>query len=154
MTIAEITGLEVFPAGVFREWEYDPGRFGLSYTSDQLCQPDQIGYKVKDLCDKLCNALSQRSHNAIAIAAGVEWELGIGPIHPFYDACGRISRCFSLLTKLWMDEAPRLHASRDEYYRAACLGLRQFVTYYEQLPKWDTHALLAVAGNEAAGCRT
>ncbi len=131
LTIAELAGFKIFPEGLFREWPYN-GYGTLQF--DDLIPPASIGEKLVEISMMLASAakiadISER----ISIIAATEWEIAVGPIHPFYDGCGRISRYYSTLLHFWW-QAPLVNRSgRNEYFEAARSGKAAFVNFYENL---------------------
>ena len=71
-----------------------------------------------------------KEDDKLELIAHIEWELGVGPLHPFYDGCGRISRYFSALISLWTDTPLVRHQSRDEYFQHARGGEQAFAKYF------------------------
>jgi hypothetical protein len=128
-TLAHLAGLGIFPAGLFREWEYDAGRHGVA---GHPVPRDEVPAALLGFAGEISRARALRAPARIELVARTEWEIGIGPLHPFYDGCGRISRYTATLLSLWLDVPVVTHASRDAYLGAARAGRDAFVTYYRR----------------------
>lgn len=120
--------------GLLRRWEYDPRKYNV-ITTESLVPFNAIPEELSRLAERTFSTLKNAPTNeTAAVIAGLEWDLGIGPIHPFYDACGRISRYFSALVCIWSGRALPLHDSREEYMTAAQAGRDEFVEYWLAKP--------------------
>jgi hypothetical protein len=142
ITIAHLTGEHLLPEGIFRTWNYES--FTHSVFFGKSIPPEQIPQKLFDLgkqCFKLSDAKSKEDQlNTIAL---IEWELAVGPLHPFYDGCGRISRYYSTLLSLWCGAPVKMHQSRDEYFSYAREGGASFAGYYLRQPNVCLRDILA-----------
>jgi len=120
--------------GLLRRWEYDPKKYKVA-TTEHLVSPEEIPQELYVLAQSTFSYLKTAPANGLKkVIAGLEWDLGIGPIHPFYDACGRISRYFSSLVCLWSRQTLPIHSSREEYMAAAGAGRDQFIEYWLARP--------------------
>jgi hypothetical protein len=135
--IAVLTGLGwivnfgILSEGLYRAWSYvTPG----DGNGAPAVPPARIGAGLVDLGAE-CAAIAclDPAGKARAIAR-VEWEIGIGPLHPFYDGCGRVSRYFSALLCFWHEAPLRIHPSRDVYMAAATAGEGAFIDYWVAAP--------------------
>ena len=59
--------------------------------------PEQIPDAIVKFAETVHVRWGELSKDPVPLAAWAEWELIGGPLHPFYDGCGRISRAFSAL---------------------------------------------------------
>jgi hypothetical protein len=130
-TLGHLAGLGIFPAGLFREWEYDVGRYGVADAGPPV-PPAGVEPALLALAGELARGRELAAAARVELVARAEWALGIGPLHPFYDGCGRISRYAATLLALWLDVPLVTHPSRDAYFRAARAGPRAFVAYYRE----------------------
>jgi hypothetical protein len=131
MAISEITNCGLPSRGVYRTWE-------LPYwkgTADILGQLE-IEEALRNSLRAIAKTLQQKDLEArLAAIAVAEWEIGIGPIHPFQDGCGRTSRYFAcLLTAIYRLDAVS-HVSRDDYFAAGKQGADAFAEYYKRLTR-------------------
>jgi len=142
-TLAHLAGMGIVPAGLFREWEYDAGRYGVA---GRPVPCEEVPAALLALATEVSRGRTLRMPARIELVALTEWELGIGPLHPFYDGCGRISRYVATLLSLWLDVPVATHVSRDAYLGAARAGRDAFVAYYRKrarggpLPATETSA--------------
>ncbi len=128
LCVAELYSHGIFPNGLFRAWNY----FLEPATVDCSIPPEHIWESVNGLEDTYYRRVRDGLVNDVHV--WVEWELGIGPVYPFYDACGRISRYFSTLVAQWHARPLKVHRSRAAYMAAACGGIDSLVQYYANLP--------------------
>jgi hypothetical protein len=129
LALAFLTNDGINPNGLFRLWNYEPqvtpsvARVALNDIPRAL---SGVGEQIIEAYQ--LNSIQER----LAIVAGIEWDIGIGPLHPFYDGCGRISRYFSALSSLWLGVPLVCHASREKYMARASEGRCVFIDYYLQ----------------------
>jgi len=134
VTIANLAGLHLLPEGLFRTWNYKSPTSSIIFGA--TVAPDQISGKIIEIGKLALFFRSiKRDEDKLTLVARIEWELGIGPLHPFYDGCGRISRYFSTLTSLWSNTPLVIHHSREEYFSRAREGETSFVQYYLNQPR-------------------
>jgi len=127
VTLAQLTNFGILPEGMFRTWDYVTPANGNPLPS---IPPSDIAAGLESLSNECCAILKiEDQAQALREVAGLEWELCVGPLHPFYDACGRISRYFAVLVSLWMDIPLPHYSSREEYFAAACEGKAKFGEY-------------------------
>lgn len=130
-TVAHLAGLGLLPEGLFRRWPYDVSRHG-GRAARRPIAARAVPPALLALMARVARARSWGPAARLALVAQVEWELGIGPLHPFYDGCGRVSRYVATLLSLWLDVPLATHASREGYFRAARAGRAHFVAYYRE----------------------
>lgn len=128
LALAFLTNDGIAPNGLFRLWNYEPQ---VRASSAERVEPKDIPENLGGIGSRLFEALRISSEREkLAIVGEIEWDIGIGPLHPFYDGCGRISRYFSALSSLWLDVPMVHHTSRKEYMERASEGRREFIDYY------------------------
>lgn len=124
----------LLPDGILRKWDYDPSKYGVISTS-QLCSPEDLPFKLESFVKEWFPFLLESSGDAaVRHVADIEWEIGVGALHPFYDGCGRISRYFSALLSYHKGLPLRVHESRSLYMASASAGREAFQEYYLSLP--------------------
>jgi len=128
-TVAHLAGLGLLPEGLFRRWPYDVRRHGVRAAGPPV-PPRVVARALLALLARVARGRARGAAARLALVAEVEWELGIGPLHPFYDGSGRVSRYVAALLSLWLDVPLATHASREAYFRAARAGRAAFVAYY------------------------
>lgn len=128
-TLAHITGIGILPEGILRRWPYDVS--GTLAGAGKSVPAQNIPSGIIDLGRRTFELSSSYEINdRLRKIASVEWDIGIGPLHPFYDGCGRVSRYFAVLVSLWNQLPLVRHSSRDEYFRCAKAGREAFGDYY------------------------
>jgi hypothetical protein len=128
ITLGYLTGFEILPAGIFREWRYDaPG----SAADLSEVYPAEIPSHLVAFGNRAAEVKTiEDADRRLAAIGALEWELVVGPMHPFYDGCGRISRYFSALLCLWNGTPLVRHASREKYFECAREGKGAFESYF------------------------
>jgi hypothetical protein len=129
--IAQLAGLGLLPRGLLRAWDYDPARYGARWIRPPV-PPASILVELERLLQELKLAQLETSASRVTAIARLEWEVCAGPIHPFYDGCGRVARYFSCLLSQWLAVPLPQHASRDDYFRAAEQGPAAFAAYFAE----------------------
>jgi hypothetical protein len=133
VTLGYLTGQGILPAGVFREWEYQPP--GDKGKLHQI-PPQDIPRAILSLGKRSSKMGAIRdSELRLAAVGGIEWDLVVGPLHPFYDGCGRVSRYFSATLCIWHQLPLVQHTSREQYFCNARKGKRAFQRYYCKQPR-------------------
>jgi hypothetical protein len=132
ITVASITNLGIAEGSLFRTWEL-PGSRRYDQTGYLVgVPPADIWDRLESMTEVVCSFIPT---SPVLAAAIIEWEVGIGPLHPFCDACGRISRAMSLLILNAFSLPARLHSTRDEYFRVGTQGRDKFIEYFQGLPQ-------------------
>jgi fido (protein-threonine AMPylation protein) len=129
--LAQLVGFGLLPEGLFRTWPYDTKRHNVK-TEREPVPSSGIWAALEDLMELVIQAKDQDEQGRLEAIARIEWEIGIGPIHPFYDGCGRVSRYYSSLLSLWFNVPLAHHASREMYFSAASDGSDAFISYYKK----------------------
>jgi hypothetical protein len=135
LAIADKTNQGLLPAGLYRTWHIDANRLsttgGPSVSSPATpVPPDKIQEELTTLCRKLWQAWAELLRDPVPQAAWAEWRLGGGPLHPFYDGCGRISRAFSAVLLVRGGQLLPLFDTSARYFAAGNGGDKSFLAYY------------------------
>lgn len=117
---------------LFRSWPLPPDR-GYGPGISSAINPNNVIDELL-LCSRRISSDSIGS--LIERAARLEWEIGIGPLHPFADACGRTSRALSAMLLFTNNVPIKRHLSRAEYYEAGSKGAASFARYFCSLPNF------------------
>ena len=80
-------------------------------------------------------AAAESDEDILRAIAGVEWDIAVGPLHTFYDACGRISRYFATLLFLWHSLPVVDRGERQIYFDHAIRGRAAFQQHYLTCPR-------------------
>ena len=132
LSIGEIYSADVFESSLFRLWPYDYRKFN---PSSQLSVIDSTAV-VPALMELDTLVLSRiPDSETLSLAGHIEWEIVFGPIHPFYDSCGRIGRYISALVSFWTNSALSVHTSRPIYLAAGASGRQVFLDYLSTLDR-------------------
>jgi hypothetical protein len=136
LSMAGITGLRLFPEGIFRLWPY-VGSDSLVFPEPDQVAPHNIYGAVVDFCFRSYSELNRASDadTLVKILAGIEWDIAVGPIHPFYDACGRISRYYTTLLSLWYSAPIVDRGTREGYFQDANEGREDFQRLFAAYPR-------------------
>ncbi len=132
LTIAFLSNDGVVAGGIFRQWTYNAQ---VKELQGKEIAPNDIPGQLWRVGGILLDASNYRQvDERLELIASVEWEIGIGPLHPFYDGCGRISRYYTAINSLWFGVPLKRQQERDQYMRHASKGKRHFIEYYKSLP--------------------
>jgi hypothetical protein len=129
LSIATMACHGLLPEGLFRRWRYDPVYLDATVAMGRVA-PSEILKSLELLMDRVVNAYTGDELMRLRTVAEIEWNLVVGPLHPFYDACGRISRYYSLLLSDWFSVPTPMHRTREVYFSAARGGSEVFISYY------------------------
>ena len=130
LCIASLTTAGTLPSTLFRAWDLPSDRqYGPPEDSIEV-PPNEIWSRLQEVAAR---AVDEMTIDPVAAAAGLEWDIGIGPLHPFYDACGRSSRGISALLLHTSKEVIRVHRSRDDYFSSGRQGRRSFIDYVKSI---------------------
>jgi hypothetical protein len=126
LAISEIVNMDLSGNGTFRSWPLlDRQHGGSAPIPPQSVWPSLVALDF-------CTAFESEAGDGVGWA---EWTIGIGPLHPFSDGCGRTSRAFSALAGIVTGTGIPIHASRSDYYTAGSAGLTVFQEYLRGLPR-------------------
>lgn len=92
----------------------------------------ELPERMSSFYDEFFSRLTQVSNKELSpyeLATWVEYTIN-REIHPFKDACGRISMSWGALVLSITGELQPEYESRDEYYKAMNTGFEQFRAYY------------------------
>lgn len=113
----------LLPLGLFRTWAH-ASTDGIEHA---LSPPDSI---LESLYQ--CTIETTRLWKCglpIDAAASLEWELMFGPLHPFYDGCGRTSRIVGAALLYAAGLALPRHDLASAYFAAGSDGTETFAKY-------------------------
>ena len=131
--LAWIVNFGIIAGELYRAWPYVTPGDGANSALPPV-PPEGIADGLERLAGE-CAAIAHCDRPAQSRAiAHIEWEIGIGPLHPFYDGCGRVSRCFSTMLCLWHGRQPPIHISRETYMSAATKSEADFIEYWISAP--------------------
>lgn len=132
--LAWLANFEITAGDLYRAWPYvTPGELANGVLPEVA--PEDIAPGLLQIGEECVAITGFDTVAKLRAIARVEWEIGVGPLHPFYDGCGRVSRYFSTLLCFWNDLQPPRHSSRDTYMAAATEGLESFMNYWTLAPK-------------------
>ena len=103
--------------------------------------PTEVPDRLREFCRWISASTELLRADPPIVAGEVEWQLNAGPLHPFYDGCGRVSRLFSAFLLVNNHCLLPLYESRASYFRAAQLGVAQFVPYVRSAIRKCRHAI-------------
>lgn len=132
ITLSEICNLGISENPFYRRWDLSDREYGgLPNIRFQAVDREFHRLKILEPC-QLCNATEDEK---ISEVARVEWEIGVGPLHPFGDGCGRASRAFSVLLALLYQCSGVIHRSRLDYFKYGSEGIKKFQEYFLALDR-------------------
>lgn len=134
LAIAGLTLHGLLPAGIYRSWDLPEDRLYGPLEDSQRISIHEIDRRLLQVSDEIVTVVRHDPFTAASIA---EWEIGIGPLHPFYDACGRISRAVSALILSTAGLKIVRHSSRDAYLGNGARGKAAFLGYLKSQGVWD-----------------
>jgi hypothetical protein len=134
ITLGEIVNAGISGGGIFRKWDVP---YGSSASVPWQSVPKAL------LSGQFANGIDAlgSGDGALRFVGGLEWEIGIGPLHPFYDGCGRVSRYLSALLCLRHQIPLVSRISREAYFEAGRRGKSDFQQYFASLPRTNTDLL-------------
>lgn len=134
-SMAELTNMNILPESLFRSWCYVSSKYGVNYQG-QTINSRRIPQGLQKIATQVIKIKKLNTHaEKVKVISNVEWQIAVGPLHPFYDGCGRIARYYSTLLSLWFETGLVIHKSREEYFDAARKGRNSFYQYYLLLPR-------------------
>ncbi|MEW6284361.1 MAG: hypothetical protein AB1758_37445, partial [Candidatus Eremiobacterota bacterium] len=126
--IEESVNRALLPAGRFRQW--DPAYRGEGPFEAKIPW-ERIPAELEALERELFRRWESVRKDPVPVAAWLEWTIQ-GPLHPYYDGCGRISRGFSAWILIWADHPVPRYKDREEWFRRAREGLESFTAFVRE----------------------
>lgn len=117
----------LLPGGRYREWELSYADAGADFS--RKIPQVEVAQAMESFVQELFWRWSSLPVQAVEVAAWAEWTIQ-GPIHPYYDGCGRISRAISTWILLWSGQTVPVYTSREDWFRHALMGLGPFTDYF------------------------
>lgn len=118
--------------GPFRTWTINE----IEYSNGTIAAPKLDPLLLVHAFDNFCNCVALRHLELLSdpypLMAWAEWELNGGSLHPFYDACGRISRCFGAAILISGHRLLPLYDSSASYFEHGNQGMAAFAEYVRQ----------------------
>ena len=136
-TIADMTNEGLLPKGRFRTWEIRPNQRSLTDGEvisgpDAKVSPEELPQVVSDFCSEISRRWDELGRDPVPLAAWAEWQLNVGPLHPFYDGCGRISRAFAAYLLVTGGYLLQLYDDPKSYFAHGNKGIKIFTSYVRQ----------------------
>jgi hypothetical protein len=134
--LADLTNDGLLPKGRLREWSLPSGQHtpDATVSPDSLLAgaipPDRLEAALAEFAQVIHRRWGELPHDPVPLASWTEWQLNAGPLHPFYDGCGRISRAFSALLLLRAGWLLPLHENIKTYFHHARQGPTAFCVYF------------------------
>jgi hypothetical protein len=132
--LADLTNTGLLPAGRLRTWEVPyplrlPDDDGHQPSPNRRIPPAELPGAIDAFCGTIHRRWGELSGDPAPLAAWAEWHLNPGPLHPFYDGCGRVSRSFAAMLLVRASSLPPLYGSRETYFEQAERGPTAFADY-------------------------
>ncbi len=132
--MADLTNTGLLPAGRLRVWDVP---YPVQPAEDDGYQPapsrripaDEMPQAVETFCRTIHARLHELAADPVALAAWAAWHINPGPLHPFYDGCGRVSRTFSAWLLARASRFPPLFEDWSTYFTHAAGGPAVFADY-------------------------
>ncbi len=133
-TIADLTNDGLLPVGRFRTWPIGAHQASASGGAavsgpEAKVAPDDIPEAVDAFCAIVHARWPELSVDPVPLASWAEWQLNGGPLHPFYDGCGRIARSFGAALLIHGAALLPLYDSPSAYFRHGNGGDESFAAY-------------------------
>ncbi len=132
--IADLTNDGLLPAGRLRTWPIGAHQAsasgGVAVSGPEAkVAPDDIPEAVDAFCAIVHARWPELSVDPVPLASWAEWQLNGGPLHPFYDGCGRIARSFGAARLIRGSTLLPLYDSPSAYFRHGNGGNESFAVY-------------------------
>lgn len=125
--VADLTNAGLLPNGRLRTWlAASPAR---AAGCGARVAPEALPAALAEFAEAVHERWGELRGDPVPLAAWAEWQLNCGPLHPFYDGCGRIARAFGALLLVRAGWLLPLHASMAEYYAHGDRGPAVFTPY-------------------------
>jgi hypothetical protein len=116
----------VAPGHRFRAW---PSRSLPPALAFERVNPEELPAALDRFAADVCRRWPELETDPVPLASWAEWELSGGKLHPFYDGCGRISRCFGALLLMRASYLLPLYEDQASYYAHGHEGPQPFAAY-------------------------
>lgn len=103
-----------------------------SGRTEPKLDPDRLPEAMDRYADVLLERWSELSTEPVPLAAWAEWQLNGGPLHPFYDGCGRISRAYSAMLLVRGRTLLPIYDSLNNYFDHGHQGETAFADYMRE----------------------
>ena len=132
--IADMTNQGLLPGGRFRAWciearEKSPSQDATASMPPAKVPPEQLPGAVAAFARSVYQRWEELGADPVPLAAWAEWQLNAGPLHPFYDGCGRIARSFAAALLVRASWFPPWYDDHASYYRHSDAGIATFIAY-------------------------
>jgi hypothetical protein len=125
--IVDRTNEGLVPTGQrFRAW---PSRSLPPAPDYERVSPEELPAALDRFAAEVYRRWQELETDPVPLASWAEWELSGGSLHPFYDGCGRISRCFGALLLLRASWSLPLYEDQARYYAHGHQGPKAFAAY-------------------------
>lgn len=114
--------------GRFRTWS--PARVEADTFANQIpCE--QISAALNQFAATLYQRWGELKYDPYPLAAFAEWSIQ-GPLHPYYQGCGRIGRGLSAWLLTWAGAPVPSYTQRETWFDCAHQGLDSFVNHVRE----------------------
>lgn len=132
--IADIANEGLLPKGRFRTWEIHANQQsvtggGAVSGPEAKVKPGELPQAVAYFCSEVSRCRDELGGDPVPLAAWAEWQLNGGPLHPFYDGCGRISRAFAAYLLVAGGHLLPLYDDSQSYFAHGNEGIEAFTAY-------------------------
>ena len=135
--LADLTNAGLLPAGRLRIWDVPYRRAAVE---DDGClpspcrpvSPSELPQALEIFCETVFSRIEELNHDPVPLAAWAEWHLNAGPLHPFYDGCGRVSRSFAAWLLVKASHLLPLYEDGTSYFAHTERGPRLFADYMRE----------------------
>jgi hypothetical protein len=131
-SIADLTNAGLLPAGRLRTWStsYRP-RFAAGGPVARVPH-ENLPEAVLAFSGGVFRRWPELEADPVPLYAWCEWQLNFGPLHPFYDGCGRIARAFGALLLIRASSLLPLYDSAQSYFGHGERGPEVFGEYVRE----------------------
>lgn len=137
LEIADGTNDNLLPSNRWRRWDVPSHGEGRDEFSQRALLSAAIPFTsveaaLEEFVQVVFEHWSTLEADPVPLASWAEWQLNAGPLHPFYDGCGRISRLFSAALFLRASWLLPMYDSRETYFERANRGTASFAGYVRE----------------------
>ncbi len=127
--LADLTNDGLLPSPKkLRTWALSAYRSGGPKVVAEI-PPVEVEAGLERFAETVAQGVGGLRVDPVPLAAWAEWELNGGPLHPFYDGCGRISRSFGALLLVRGSCLLPLYGDREAYFRHGQQSHAAFTDY-------------------------